>query len=227
VCTICKRKMWKRKVNIDSVTFQCNFCSKSKKIYHYKNIFNSKLPMHKILYFLLYFSISLNIAQIQTFLQISEKSIISLILQLQKKIHQYLEENFVKIGGEGHVVQIDETCVFKRKYNIGRCQQQIWLFGCIDVQTKEFKIIKVANRNKKTLGKLIEKIIIPNSTVYSDCFSSYLSYFRNNSKFKHSTVNHSQNFVDPNTGTHTQNIESLWSKFKQFRRSKGYIKENI
>ncbi|KCZ76234.1 hypothetical protein H311_02773 [Anncaliia algerae PRA109] len=51
VCTICKRKMWKRKVNIDSVTLKCNFCSKSKKFYHYKNIFNSKLPMHKILYF--------------------------------------------------------------------------------------------------------------------------------------------------------------------------------
>ncbi|KCZ76130.1 hypothetical protein H311_02881, partial [Anncaliia algerae PRA109] len=69
-----------------------------------------------------------------------------------------------------------------------------------------------------------EKIILPNSTVYSDCFASYLSYFRNNLKFKHLTVNHSKNFVDPDIGTHTQNIESLWSKFKQFRRSKEYNK---
>ncbi|KCZ77995.1 hypothetical protein H311_00984, partial [Anncaliia algerae PRA109] len=91
-------------------------------------------------------------------------------------------------------------------------------------QTKEFKIIKMANRNMKTLGNLIEVDYPSKFRSIFRLFCFLLSYFRNNLKFKHFTVFDSHNFVDLETGTHTQNIESLWSKFKQFRRSKGYNK---
>ena len=38
----------------------------------------------------------------------------------------------------------------------------------------------------------------------------------------HSTVNHSLHFVDPATGTHTQNIESYWNRVKgKLKRMKG------
>ena len=38
----------------------------------------------------------------------------------------------------------------------------------------------------------------------------------------HSTVNHSLHFVDPSTGTHTQNVESYCNRVKQkFKRMKG------
>ncbi|KCZ78419.1 hypothetical protein H311_00550 [Anncaliia algerae PRA109] len=56
-------------------------------------------------------------------------------------------------------------------------------------------------------------------------FSSYIHYFaENREKYRHDFVNHSTNFIDPVSSTHTQNIENLWLQLKKYKRKKGYSK---
>ena len=50
------------------------------------------------------------------------------------------------------------------------------------------------------------------SDIHSDEWRAY-NKIRKNS-FKHYTVNHKENFVNPLTGKHTQLIECLWNKAK-------------
>lgn len=41
--------------------------------------------------------------------------------------------------------------------------------------------------------------------------------------YQHQTVNHSQNFVDPGTGAHTNSVEGYWSCVKRQMRRQGVM----
>ena len=58
---------------------------------------------------------------------------------------------------------------------------------------------------------IIAAHVAPGTEVHSDQWSAYNQVSSLPGVAGHSTVNHSLHFVDPVTGTHTQNIESYWN----------------
>lgn len=42
-----------------------------------------------------------------------------------------------RIGGQNHIVQIDECAITKRKFNVGRVVKEKWILGMYDVQKKK------------------------------------------------------------------------------------------
>ena len=86
-------------------------------------------------------------------------------------------------------------------------------FGGIQRDTKECFFKCVADRTANTLVSIISENILPGTTVISDCWKAYSSL--NSEGFSHLTVNHSVNFVDPETGAHTNTIESTWRALKK------------
>ncbi|KII67214.1 hypothetical protein RF11_03425 [Thelohanellus kitauei] len=85
------------------------------------------------------------------------------------------------IGGENRVVEIDEAKIGKRKYNRGRWVGGYWIFGGFERNTGRLFVVQ---------------------------WKSYRDL--NNHGFEHLTVNHSVNFVDPDCGAHTNNIDRIW-----------------
>ncbi len=71
-------------------------------------------------------------------------------------------------GGPGHVVQIDETCVRKAKYNRGRRIPPRWVFGGLDTTTRKGFLVKAPNRTAKTLLTIVMQRIRPGTEVHSD-----------------------------------------------------------
>ena len=119
-----------------------------------------------------------------------------------------------KIGGEGKIVEIDESMFTRRKSNKGRVLPRQWVFGGICRETKEVFICCAENRNSPTLMGCIEKYIEVGTTIYSDCWTAYKA-LDVNPRFPHQTVNHSYNFVDPDNGTHTETVECMWREAKE------------
>jgi len=76
--------------------------------------------------------------------------------------------------GPGTIVEIDETCVGKRKYDRGRLiRTNQWMFGGIERGTKNSFLVLVEARNANTLLPIIQDWILPGTTIYSDLWGAY------------------------------------------------------
>ena len=70
----------------------------------------------------------------------------------------------------------------------------------------------VDDRSAETLIPIMRKFIKKGSIIHSDCWKSYSCLEAEG--YSHFTVNHSKEFVDTETGAHTQTIESTWHALK-------------
>lgn len=132
-----------------------------------------------------------------------------------------------RIGGPGHVVEIDETKVGKRKYNRGRVREGCWILGMIDRDNGDYRI-EICPDNKrdaKTLIPLIEKHVEKGTKIITDCHKGYNELAAKG--YEHETVNHSEHYKDPITGAHTNTIEGSWKHLKHHLTKTGLKREDI
>ena len=73
-------------------------------------------------------------------------------------------------------------------------------------------MVPVADRTSATLLDVIHQYIENGSTIVSDCWKAYDCLEKEG--YKHLKVNHSVNFVYPDTGAHTNRIERYWRDVK-------------
>ena len=96
-------------------------------------------------------------------------------------------------------------CLIAFQYHRGRAPaSEIWVFGMVDVSQKPARgyMEVVHARNASTLLPIIAAHVAPG---HSDEWRAY-NGISSLPGIGHSTVNQSLHFVDPVTGTHTQNI---------------------
>ena len=116
--------------------------------------------------------------------------------------------------GENKIVELEvvnEAEIRKRKYNTGRIIRGQWVVG-IDRDTHNVFIVPVLNRNIETILLIIQKYVAHDSIIHIDKWRAY--DVLQNENYTHLTINYSENFVDPITNVHTQNIERLWREMR-------------
>ncbi|XP_073816087.1 uncharacterized protein [Musca autumnalis] len=119
----------------------------------------------------------------------------------------------IEIGGPGKIVEIYETKVGKRKFHRGHHVEGQWAFGGVERGSNNSFMFPVEDRTRDTLLPLIKKYIKPESIIISDCWRAYKTLSKE--EYTHHQVNHSENFVDPQTGYHTNTMEGLWRHLKR------------
>ena len=159
--------------------------------------------------------------KIETLTGISLHTIVHMLTAIRSVCSNSLQANPVLLGGAGIIVEIDESMFgHKQKYHRGRVCKAPWVFGMVERETGRAVLVRVPNRVRATLLNVIQRHIRPGTSIYSDEFTPYRTLHQLG--YIHLAVNHSKNFVDPNTGVHTNTIEGIWSVVKRkFKRMSG------
>ena len=97
------------------------------------------------------------------------------------------------------------------------------MLGGIERGTDKMFLVPVPQRDSATLIPIVQQYVRPGTTIYTDLWRAYDSLGR--CGFVHGTVNHSQNFVDPVTGVHTNSIEGTWTHAKKKLKYHGTSEE--
>jgi transposase-like protein len=152
-----------------------------------------------------------------------------------------------QIGGPGKIVCIDETHISKKKRNRGgfvgrwtRGNQTVFMGGVeLDgplrgrKQTGKAFLVIIENKRESTFREVIEKHVLPGSTIWTDGHASY-GWLDNDPRFTHETVIHRRGeFSRVNaagTTVSSNAIEGMFSRVKRLlkrvyatpKKAKGY-----
>ncbi|KAM7286135.1 hypothetical protein ISCGN_033020 [Ixodes scapularis] len=117
------------------------------------------------------------------------------------------------IGGEGVTVELDESVFGRHKYHRGYLRPGQWVFGGVARCSGCCFFVPVETRDAKTLQGLIAEWVRPETRIIIDCWAGYRK-LADDARFTHLTVNQKLNFVDADTGAHTNTVDCTWAHVK-------------
>lgn len=108
--------------------------------------------------------------------------------------------------GDNPPLSEDSDVNLQNKRNHGRRVDGPWVFGLKN--GSDCRYFYVERRDRNTLIPIIQRECETGSVIHSDEWPAYGNL--NAIGYKHTTVNHQENYVDPVTGVNTQAIERSW-----------------
>lgn len=143
--------------------------------------------------------------------------------RLREIIAYHLEQESQEVvGGE---IEVDESYFGgTRKGKRGRgAAGKVPVFGLLKRGGRVYTKI-IPNASGATLLPIIERKVVPDSIVYSDCWHGYNAL--DVSEFKHYRINHSKLFAHKKN--HINGIENFWNQAKRhMRKFNGVPKEQF
>jgi hypothetical protein len=191
-CPKCAKSMKfiKRPDSIDGFAWRCTTDSKRCNLRDGTFLENFRCDLKTFLKTVHYWSIQVRQIDQPNLIAIDRQTIITYQQRLRNIAITSLDiENF-KLGGDGKIVEIDESLFVKVKHYKGKDlkRTQIWVFGMYERGSKRCLFVVVPKRDAFTLLNVIYKYILPNTIIYSDCWSSYIRIRDLDKQFQHLTI---------------------------------------
>jgi len=212
--------MIKNKVSIVGYMLRCPGCHRKRQLQTGTFLEGSRLQVDKFIELLFLWAHEAPIKMVLSMTGVSSGTAVQWYQYFQDICSWKLVNSPTTLSGPGKIVQIDESVMVKAKYHRGHQlhAKQHWVFGTYDPSTKEGHIELVEQRDAATLLPIIQRIVAPGTTIWSDERAAYGQL--SSLGFVHETVNHLRHFKDPDTacarialrptGTPSNGVSSRW-----------------
>lgn len=201
-------------IRLCGTTFWCRSrnCRKKNSLFNGSFFSEAKLAINKILQIGYFWLGGSGRNEIVRFTGCADKTITTYMGYFRQLVVSSLDTDDEMVGGEGIIVELDESKFGKRKFNRGHRVEGAWVFGGVE-RTQERKMFAevVADRSAETLKEVIMRHVKPGSIIFTDLWKGYSNL--EELGFSRETVNHSISFISE-LGTHTNTIEGNWNGFK-------------
>lgn len=134
------------------------------------------------------------------------------------------DRDHFRLSGPGHVVQVDESVVTKRKYHKGKKVPERWVLGIFDTTLQRGIVRYIDRRNAATLLPIIQEYVAAGTEVWTDEWRGYSAL--NSLGYRHKTVCHKRQFKAAD-GTCTNQVEGYWSLLKQYCRKTNVLRSKL
>ena len=191
---------------------------------------NSRLPIATVVWIVWHFLHHLSEEQCKQYTNIGEKNrnmLVKYYAKCREVCGVWIWANKPKLGGFGKIVEMDEShFAGTQKYGKGRVlgvdpwqDWHKWVFG-LSLRGSQDCVLKTVDnsRSRSIVVPLINENCADGTIFCSDGWKAYVNLpdhieLEDTSIF---AVNHSKNYVDPESGAHTQSIERLWRDCKNY-----------
>ena len=174
-CQPCGRQLTqiRKKGSTTGFVFRCPGCRRKEALTTGSFFAGSHLAMKKHLALLYFWSCETSVAEATGHVGVSSATVVQWYLYFRDICSWKLLQAPIVLGGVGTVVQIDESVMVRSKYHRGRHRRQRWVFGVYDPQQRQGYIQLVPRRDATTLLPIIQRVVAPGTTVWSDEWRAY------------------------------------------------------
>ena len=182
----------------DGCCWICPGCDNHKSVRANSILYKRSIPFSKFLHLLWMFCNGVSVCDASRLLSMNTKTVRSLYKALRQCMAEDLMRNSTdsgKIGGPGHIIEVDESKFGKPKYNRGRLVVGKWVLGGYVRTTGDCFLVECTGnrRNHHTLLRLIKAHVRTGTIILTDKWKGYKSLSRHG--FTHVAVNHRRGFV--------------------------------
>lgn len=132
------------------------------------------------------------------------------------------------IGGIGKIVETDACKIGRREYERGRVVEVSWVLRLTHIGHPYNYLLEICHDNKRhqaTLLELLKKHVTKGPKIHTNCWKCWINL--EDDGLIHQTANHTEKFVNHDTGALTQNFESSWRWMQRFLSRRGVHKSNL
>ena len=175
----------------DGRAWYCKYCQKYRSIGTDSFFAGSHLPLGQIVELMCWWAdIDTKQSIVMKQVGVAAEGIVNWYNYVRDIYTMWSIDHPMQLGGNGAVVEIDESKFMHRKYHRGRWTEGHWVLDLIERDTLNTVLVSIEDRSAQTLLPIIAYQQLAN----------------------HQWVNHRFNFVD--RGVHTNTIEGTWTLVK-------------